>query len=125
MFGYRAVPNGLFISEDGILAHRHFGGFDIRKSEVHAAVSHFLETGAAPGAPSEARPFQYDHFERGLILYHSGDLAGARETWRVGVALEPQHWNMRKQLWAIENPDRFYSGAVDFDWQKQQIESGR
>ena len=124
MFGYRAVPNGMFIGEDGTLVHRHFGGFDVRKPEHHAAVAHFMATGTAPGEPTEATPFQYDHFERGLALYHAGDIEGAKKIWREGIALEPQHWNMRKQLWAVENPDRFYSGKVDFDWQKIQISEG-
>jgi hypothetical protein len=32
---------------------------------------------------------------------------------------------MRKQLWAIEHPDRFYDGDVDYDWQKVQVKEGR
>ena len=65
-----------------------------------------------------------DHFERGLELYGSGDLEGAAVIWRQGMELEPDHWNMRKQLWAIEHPDRFYDGKVDYDWQKVQVTKG-
>ena len=33
MFGFKAVPNGLLIDEQGVLQYRKFGGFDIRKQE--------------------------------------------------------------------------------------------
>ena len=66
-----------------------------------------------------------DHFERGLKLYHDGETEKARGVWREGVALDPENWNMRKQLWAIENPDKFYSGKVDYSWQREQVEQGR
>lgn len=66
-----------------------------------------------------------DYFSRGLALYEAGDIEGAKKAWREGIEVEPDHWNMRKQLWAIENPERFYDGAVDYAWQKQQIEQGR
>ena len=43
------------------------------------------------------------------------------EQWREAAALEPTNWIIRKQIWAVEHPERFYDGAVDFDWQKEQI----
>lgn len=30
-------------------------------------------------------------------------------------------WLIRKQLWAIETPEAFYEGNVDFEWQKEQM----
>ncbi len=41
------------------------------------------------------------------------------------MALVPENRIVRKQIWAIENPERFYEGMVDFDWQKEQIAAGR
>ena len=35
---------------------------------------------------------------------------------------DAQNWLIRKQLWAIEHPEAFYDGYVDYAWQKQQIE---
>ena len=52
-------------------------------------------------------------------------MTGASQVWREGIVLDPQNWNMRKQLWAIENPDKFYAGDVDYGWQKEQVEAGR
>jgi hypothetical protein len=129
-FGVRAIPNGALIDEDGILRYSLYGGFDIRKPATKKLVSDFLLNGEVTltyetpvqGAVDVA---SLDHFERGLELYGSGDLEGAAVIWREGMELEPDHWNMRKQLWAIEHPDRFYDGDVDYDWQKVQVEEGR
>lgn len=131
IFGFRAIPNGILIDEQGVLRYTRFGGFDIRKPECAAVIERFVATGevvadetvaAATTAPGVTT---LDHFHRGLALYRAGDLEGAAAIWREGVVLEPDHWNMRKQLWALENPDRFYDGDVDYAWQKEQIEAGR
>ncbi|HCV27053.1 MAG TPA: hypothetical protein QGI07_10035 [Dehalococcoidia bacterium] len=128
-FGVRAVPNGALIDENGVLRYALYGGFDIRKSATKRLVSDFLLNGdmnltkdtPVQGAVDVA---SLDHFERGLALYSSGDLEGAAAIWREGIKVEPDHWNMRKQLWAIEHPDRFYDGDVDYDWQKVQVKEG-
>ena len=124
LFGYRAIPNGVFLDENGDLRYRKFSGFDIRKSEVADEVFSFAAgAGGLNIEPSE--PVTHgDFFARGLALYEAGDVDGATAAWRAGIAVEPDHWNMRKQLWAIEHPERFYDGAVDYRWQKEQIERG-
>ena len=126
VFGYRAIPNGILVDEEGVLKFQQYGGFDIKKDEIRDLVSTFISDGrilqhseTGSGGPSS------DHFERGLAHYQSGDIALARSVWREGIALDPENWNMRKQLWAIENPDRFYSGKVDYPWQHEQVEQGR
>ena len=45
--------------------------------------------------------------------------------WREGMALEPDNYIIRKQIWAVENPDKFYDADIDFDWQRRQMEQGR
>ena len=128
-FGVRAIPNGALIDENGILRYSLYGGFDIRNPATKKLVSGFLFDGEVTltdetevkGAVDVA---SLDHFERGLELYGSGDLEGAAVIWRQGMELEPDHWNMRKQLWAIEHPDRFYDGKVDYDWQRIQVTEG-
>ena len=128
-FGVRAIPNGALIDENGILRYSLYGGFDIRNPATKKLVSGFLFDGEVTltdetevkGAVDVA---SLDHFERGLELYGSGDFEGAAVIWRQGMELEPDHWNMRKQLWAIEHPDRFYDGKVDYDWQRIQVTEG-
>ena len=44
--------------------------------------------------------------------------------WKKGRDLEPDNWVVRKQIWAVEHPERFYDGDVDSAWQKEQIQQG-
>ena len=30
---------------------------------------------------------------------------------------------IHKQIWAVEHPDKFYEGNVDYGWQKTQLEA--
>jgi hypothetical protein len=41
------------------------------------------------------------------------------------MVLEPDNFVIRKQIWAVENPDRFYDGEIDTDWQGLQRELGQ
>lgn len=43
---------------------------------------------------------------------------------REALRRDPENWLIRKQIWAIENPERFYQGDIDLEWQKEQIEEG-
>jgi len=62
-------------------------------------------------------------FELGLILLESGKKEEAMAEWRKALALDPQNWIIHKQIWAVEHPDKFYDGAVDYGWQKIQLEA--
>ncbi|MEX2549148.1 MAG: hypothetical protein WD638_02890 [Nitriliruptoraceae bacterium] len=42
-----------------------------------------------------------------------------------GFELDPDNWLIRKQRWALSEPDRFYAGKIDQDWQKEQRAAGR
>jgi hypothetical protein len=128
LFEFKAVPNAVFIDDAGVIRYTRFGGFDIRKAEHRQLAEGFAaspnleileqQAGNANGFASEEA---LAHFRRGLALYKAGDVEAALHEWRMGVALEPDNWIIRKQVWAIEHPDRFYAGDVDFDWQREQI----
>lgn len=38
---------------------------------------------------------------------------------------DPGNWLIRKQRWALSEPDRFYAGDIDLDWQDEQRAAGR
>lgn len=42
-----------------------------------------------------------------------------------GFVHEPGNWLIRKQRWALEEPDRFYAGDIDAAWQDEQCAAGR
>ena len=120
-FGYRAIPNGFFIDESGQLRYRYVSGFDVREPGTVDEVLAFAATGAVPANGNTGIVSEFDYFERGLALYKAGDFDAAKQVWLKGGKAEPDHWNLRKQLWAIENPDKFYDGPVDYGWQKEQV----
>ena len=62
-------------------------------------------------------------FELGLILLESGKKEEAMAEWRKALALDPKNWIIHKQIWAVEHPDKFYDGSVDYGWQKTQLET--
>jgi hypothetical protein len=132
LFGFKAVPNAVFIDEAGIIRYTKFGGFDIRKAEYRQLADGFATFSGLTALETEtedANGFEsYEalvHFRTGLAHYKAGNTDAALGEWRQGAALEPDNWIIRKQVWAIENPERFYAGAVDFAWQKEQIAQDR
>ena len=61
-------------------------------------------------------------FQLGLVLLEAGKKQEAMAEWRKALALDPQNWIIHKQIWAVEHPDKFYKGAVDYTWQEAQLE---
>nr|HMN31080.1 tetratricopeptide repeat protein [Caldilineaceae bacterium] len=112
--------------------YTHFGGFDIRKNEHRQLAERFA---ASPdltslGLDSQAITASGNaeagaHFQAGLAHYQAGDVQAALSAWRKGVELDPTNWIIRKQVWAIENPEHFYAGEVDYEWQRKQIAQNR
>ena len=130
LFGFKAVPNAIFIDEAGVIAYQKYTGFDIQKPEFRNAAetwasgqlstadsSQELDVTDSENAHAEAVRL----FDDGMKLYESGQTREALALWRKGVALEPDNYVIRKQIWAVENPDKFYAGDVDYDWQKTQL----
>jgi len=64
-------------------------------------------------------------FRQGEAAYRTGDAARAIELWRRAVELEPDNFIIRKQIWALENPEKFYDSDVDYAWQRDQMQLGR
>ncbi len=131
VYGFKAVPNTLFIDEGGTLRLMRFGGFDIRRAEDRRAAEEWVGDGAleppaasdAP-APGEGTSDALDLFRDGMKLYRQDRVKEALALWREAVALEPDNYVIRKQIWAVENPDRFYRDDVDYRWQKDQMARG-
>ncbi len=63
-------------------------------------------------------------FRERTALYDDGRVQHALTLWRQAWALDPENWVIRKQVWAVENPDRFNEGPMDFAWQREQREKG-
>lgn len=87
-----------------------------RAGEFAGALAECAAVGRA--RPDEARiPFTY-----GLILLRQGQTNKALAQFARARDLDPGNWRIRKQIWALENPEKFYgSNGIDWTWQKQQL----
>jgi peroxiredoxin len=59
-------------------------------------------------------------FARGVVYHREGKTPLALSSWKRALAQEPANWVIRKQIWALEFPGRFYP-RIQFDWQNEQI----
>jgi tetratricopeptide (TPR) repeat protein len=60
------------------------------------------------------------HFRYGRLLLSQGRKEEGVASLKRALAVDPGNYVIRKQIWAVENPSRFYDGGIDWDWQKQQ-----
>ncbi len=128
-FGFKAIPNGILIGADGRLDGTVAGRFEIRKPETRELVENWLAPDAAVIPESEHAD---EWSEEALQLFREAGAAvrrGEREQaidlLKRAFPLEPDNLIIRKQLWAIEHPEKFYDGDVDYAWQREQMEAGR
>lgn len=134
ILGFKAVPNGILMDQSGILNYQKYGGFDIRKPEFQRIVEAWVQ-GASPewlgsdmkdnfiGSTQHEQALK--HFQTGVNYYNQGKLRESLIEWEKGRNIDPDSWVIRKQIWAVQNPERFYDGEVDSNWQRQQIERGK
>ena len=58
-------------------------------------------------------------FGVGVALLHQGHKAEAVASWRAALKQAPDNYVIRKQIWVVEHPEKFYP-VIDWDWQRQQ-----
>ena len=131
LYGFKAIPNGFLIDEQGVVRYKKLGGFDIRKAETSAVVKRWaagLDFSGSVGDPDTEPGSELSEsnalLRQGLELYRRGEVAEAIAVWRKGISLDPANYILRKQVWAVENPDKFYEGDIDYGWQKEQTAKG-
>ncbi len=107
------------------------GGFDIRRRDTAEILERWVsEQSPAPAVEEQKGSLGAEHseanaiFREGLDHYRAGRTGEALAHWRQGLELDPGNYLIRKQIWAVENPERFYKGDVDYDWQREQTDKG-
>jgi hypothetical protein len=132
LYGFKAIPNGFLIDELRILRYKKLGGFDIRRAETAdildrwtggSDLSEMPEQTDTPEGPAHSQAHAL--FQRGLDLYRKGSVDAGVALWRQGLDLDPGNYIIRKQIWAVQNPERFYDGDVDYSWQGEQMAKDR
>ena len=129
IYGFKAIPNGFLIDERGVVRYKKLGGFDIRRVETKAVLDRWVSgEDPAPGRdwPVAGPEFSESNelFRQGMVPFRQGRVEEAVELWHAGLEHDPDNYIIRKQIWAIEHPGRFYEGDVDYTWQRAQIADG-
>ena len=60
------------------------------------------------------------HYAIGSLLLAAGKKEGAVAAWRKGLEADPMNFTLRKQIWMVQYPDRFYP-EIDMRFQVEQI----
>lgn len=122
LLGFRVVPSGAFVDGDGIVRYRHVDDFDVADPRVRVNLERFLagEPTEPPAADGQMDRAALERFADGVALYHDGRAEEAVAVWREALALDPDNFLIRSQIWAVEHPERFYP-AVDREWQELQL----
>ena len=86
--------------------------------ERFAAALSQLEAAAKAQPNESAIPFVW-----GVVLLDQNQKENALAKLKMARDLDPENWRIRKQIWAIEHPDKFYPpDSPDYDWQKEELE---
>lgn len=65
------------------------------------------------------------HMARAAVLLGRDRREDALGELRAALALDGADYLVRKQIWSIEAPDRFYEGKVDYGWQRERMKRDR
>ena len=133
LFNLKAIPYGVMIDEAGRLVKSPFS-INVAKKDTLAMLEKWLVDpaynatllGSVKPASTSKKPHVIEanaRFQLGLTLLEIGKKTEAMTEWRKALALDPKNWIIHKQIWAVEQPDKFYDGNVDYGWQKTQLEA--
>jgi len=104
---------------DNAKAHLMLGDALIQQGKYEEGISEYRKAvDLSPESPEG--PFRI-----GRAMLRQGKEKQALVELKKARELDKGNWIIRKQIWAIEHPEKFYDGKVDYDWQKVQIEQGK
>ena len=131
VFNLKSVPIGILLDEEGRLA-RSVGSVHIDHEPFLSEVTTWVETGKIPeswiAAPAHQPSTDVSnniveadvHFQHAIVHLRSGKRDAAIEELDRAYRLDPVNHIIRKQLWALEAPERFYADHVDYEWQHRR-----
>ena len=104
---------------DNASAHLMLGDALVQQGKYVEGISQYEEAIELDPESAEG-PFRI-----GRTMLKQGKKDEALVELKKALKLDKNNWIIRKQIWAIEHPEKFYEGRVDYDWQKLQIEQGK
>jgi tetratricopeptide (TPR) repeat protein len=134
LLDFKRVPNGVFLDEQGTIRYAKYGGFSVDQPEDVETIQRLIDGEIAQQAATETEaPYALSSIESQLIetrlrlgseLLARGESEGALAEWRKALEMDPENFVIRKQIWAVRYPEKFYP-TIDFDWQGEQLRRDR
>lgn len=130
MFGFDFIPLTIWLDETGKVV-RGPKGADIRRDDQRQRLVEWIKTGQVVrdgGKGSRLTESQLDarlRVQFAAQLLSSGEKEQALVQLKKALTGDPKNWLIRKQIWAIQHPERFYKGPVDYTWQREQLQRDR
>ena len=132
-YNLKAIPYGIMIDEAGRLVKSPFS-INVAKKETIVMLEKWLSDPTYNATLlRNLKPLNKSQnpkmieanarFQLGLTLLEVGKKTEAMAEWRKALKLDPKNWIIHKQIWAVEHPEKFYDGNVDYGWQKAQLEA--
>ncbi|MCG8606699.1 hypothetical protein MJD09_17155, partial [bacterium] len=130
-FNVNYIPLTVLFDETGNIVRgpQYFNG---NKTESYQEVGNWVQRGEAvliQKSPSSNSPtIGFATAEAELRFRFAAELMrldqkeGALHQLKMALEKSPDNLLILKQIWAIEHPERFYEGAVDFGWQREQFQ---
>lgn len=129
-FGFKIVPNGIFIDEEGTIRLVK-EGFHVDNEEHTSAIESLIKGEAET---VELKDTYYNHqnknsmeiqlsqtkFKLAQEYTKSNRKEEALKELDEALALDPENFLIRKQRWYIRHPEKF-SPTIDIEWQQEQL----
>lgn len=131
LYGFKIVPNGIFIDKEGTIRLLK-QGFQVTNEEHVEAVRQLIrgevETAELEdqyfnpsAAPSDLElQLAQTKFKLGMEYANNGNKDAALKELDEALLLDTDNFLIRKQRWYIRHPEKF-SPAIDVEWQQQQL----
>jgi tetratricopeptide (TPR) repeat protein len=132
--GFKMVPNGIFIDEEGTI-RLLIQGFQVTNEKHVQAVEMLLheeiETAEVEDVYYKADASKHLQIQLsqtkcklGMEYFKQGKKEAALKELDEALLLDPDNFLIRKQRWYIRYPEKF-SPTIDIEWQQKQLEKER
>ncbi|RSK27568.1 thioredoxin family protein [Bacillus sp. HMF5848] len=132
LFGFKIVPNGIFLDKEGTIKLVK-QGFSVHNDEHVNAIENLIE-GTIDHITLEDEYYQPSaevsklekqlaetKFKLALQYSNNGEKEKALQELDEALSIDPDNFLIRKQRWYIRYPEKF-SPTIDIEWQQKQLE---
>jgi tetratricopeptide (TPR) repeat protein len=131
-FGFKVVPNGIFIDKEGSIRLIK-QGFNVGKKEHVEAVEKLINGTVGQvvlddeyyNSTNEAldieKQLSETKFKLGMEYAKNGKKEEALKELDEALLLDTDNFLIRKQRWYIRHPEKF-SSTIDIEWQQKQLQ---